>query len=332
LDMPTRVESWTSNGESVPSACNCGDGCTCPGCAEHNGGGALVPATSAFPSCANPGACSHCLDCTILSLPASLPLDTALSIYDSTQSQSIDEWIRQISNPSNASSGRPPPSLPPDLAMTQARSSSWENYRMPPVSIRNSRPSECCGGQCTCPSGLCTCTGDCCGCCQGYECAHHEHRDNPMANTGGLTFTTSKERQSCCLGAGRRAGRSSESIEDHRNGSRMDLPQAALSSVRMSTEYSGYMDMHGIGRSRSSSSSSSQSQSGRKLVYTDISAIYATPRPNPLRGLPSSDSSSPTHPGVTYATSNPDSEVSSDDQQFETYSQYNPSLDEMQMY
>jgi hypothetical protein len=199
---------------------------------------------------------------------------------------------------------------------------------MPPVlePIRRSRPSECCGGRCTCPSGSCTCTGDCCGCCQGCECADHEHRDDLMANTGGLTFTTSKERQSCCLGAGRQASRSSESFEDYCSSS-VGLAQAPPSSVRMSTDYNGYMDM---GRSRSSSGSSSQS--GPKSVYADLSITYATPRPKPLQGLPSSDpslSAQPMSPGLTYATSNPGSEYSSDDQQFEAYSQYNPSLDEM---
>jgi hypothetical protein len=133
------------------------------------------------------------------------------------------------------------------------------------------------------------------------------------------------------LGAGRQAGRSSESFEDHRSVSRVNLPQASSSSVCMSVAYNSYLDIPGMGRSRSSSSSSSQS--GPNSVCTNISTMYATPRPNPLRGLPPSDSPlSPTRPSLTYATSVGDSEISSDDQQFDTYSQYNPSLDGMQMY
>jgi len=175
---------------------------------------------------------------------------------------------------------------------------------------------------------MCTCTGGCCGCCQGCKCADHEHHDDPLANTNGLTFSTSRERQACCLGAGKQAGRS---FEDHRSGSGVNLSQAPPSSVRMSVAYNGYLDIPGMGRSRSSSSSSSQS--GPNSVCTNFLTMYATPRPNPLRGLPSPGSSLPlTSPIVTYATSIADSEISSDDQQFDTYSQYNPSLDEMQMY
>ncbi|KAF8062430.1 hypothetical protein FPV67DRAFT_270893 [Lyophyllum atratum] len=81
---------------SFPSTCGCGDACRCPGCLQHNPGAS--PASSAYSSCTNPGLCTTCIDCTILSLPASLPPDTSLSIYDAYQTESIDEWIRQVSS------------------------------------------------------------------------------------------------------------------------------------------------------------------------------------------------------------------------------------------
>ncbi|KAF9463211.1 copper fist DNA binding domain-containing protein [Collybia nuda] len=83
---------WTPT--SFPSACGCGESCSCPGCGQHNGNSPIA-SSSAFSSCANPGICNACLDCTILSLPASLPPDTSLSIFDAYQTDSIDEWIRQ---------------------------------------------------------------------------------------------------------------------------------------------------------------------------------------------------------------------------------------------
>lgn len=76
---------------TFPSSCTCGDGCRCPGCYHHNS--AAPPASpSAYATCINPGSCSTCLDCTILSLPP----DTALSIPEPLQAEAIDEWIRQV--------------------------------------------------------------------------------------------------------------------------------------------------------------------------------------------------------------------------------------------
>lgn len=347
LDIPSSVESWLSSGEPFPSNCNCGDGCTCPGCSEHNNGRAAVPGVSAFSSCANPGACSHCLDCTILSLPASIPPDSALSIYDSPQSQSIDEWIRQISD-------NLPTSLPTDLAIPPAYAPPpWGNAQMPQISEpnRNSPSSECCNARCKCPSGSCTCPADCCGCCQGCECAEHEHRGDHEAGTGGLTFATSGERGSCCSGASRRVIRSLKSFEQ---GGRLDFSPMGSSSGHMPNGNRGLLDIPDLSRSRSSSTSS-QSAPGSGYS-TDLSTMFTTPRPivsNKLLSSGSSSASSGTHlriigssnvspqsrspdgsgidpnTGVTYAISNPDSEVSSDDQ---GYSPYAPSLDGIHLY
>lgn len=84
----------------IPSACGCGDNCRCPGCKYHNS--TIIAGESAFSTCAHPDRCSTCLDCTILSLQNMLPipLDTALSIPQSSvpgnDIDSVDEWLRQM--------------------------------------------------------------------------------------------------------------------------------------------------------------------------------------------------------------------------------------------
>ncbi|KAF5325404.1 hypothetical protein D9619_009678 [Psilocybe cf. subviscida] len=81
------------------SMCGCGDGCACPGCVHHNRA-TNIPTSSAYASCQNPNHCATCLDCTIMSLPASaiFPVaDTALSIPDGNDNSMIDEWLRHMS-------------------------------------------------------------------------------------------------------------------------------------------------------------------------------------------------------------------------------------------
>lgn len=83
--------------DSFPSMCSCGDDCACPGCVHHS---RSLPSSSAYASCRNPDHCGTCLDCTIMSLPASaiFPPDTALSIYnDSPPNDAIDDWLRHMS-------------------------------------------------------------------------------------------------------------------------------------------------------------------------------------------------------------------------------------------
>ena len=119
MGVPT-TNPWSSRQEDVglddtnfPSLCGCGDGCSCPGCLQHNRS-TTIPPSSAFSSCSNPGACGACLDCTILSLPPSAipPPDTALSIYDS-QPDAIDDWLRQmLSSTSSESFQNYPPNGP----------------------------------------------------------------------------------------------------------------------------------------------------------------------------------------------------------------------------
>ncbi|KAF8809409.1 hypothetical protein BYT27DRAFT_7232221 [Phlegmacium glaucopus] len=125
MGIPTN-NSWTPRQETIgldssvfPSLCGCGDDCSCPGCLYHNRSTAMSP-SSAYSSCSNPGACGTCLDCTILSLPASAipPPDTALSIYNS-QPDAIDEWLRQMSSSVSSPSSQSFQSFPPTGAQFQ---------------------------------------------------------------------------------------------------------------------------------------------------------------------------------------------------------------------
>lgn len=132
------------------SPCGCSGTCQCPGCVEHAGPN-VAPSPSAFSTCANPGACATCLDCTILSLPASLPPNTASSAYDSYQAQSIDDWIRQISSLPPL-----PPSSSPSFASQPQSWNPMDLSRVLSPSIGMApRPSGC--ANCRCPPGLCQC-------------------------------------------------------------------------------------------------------------------------------------------------------------------------------
>ena len=347
-DLPADFENWAASARSYPSTCQCGEGCTCPGCVEHNGEGVTLPTTSAFSTCVNPGACSHCLDCTILSLPAYLPPNSTLSQYDAEeQAQSIDEWIRQISA-ANPSPNRVP-FLPASLTTSPVYSAPcWEDS---PMSDTNaSLPSPCCSGKCQCSPERCACLEDCCGCCQGCNC------DQPRTNTSNnSTFTTSGERISCCSGAVMRAAAQSSF-----HSSAFIPPTSGPSSRRMSSGSVDYLRIPDVSRSRASSTSSSQSA---PLSAADFATMFgATPRPVFTRDLPSSDSSStssaspapqlgiritgsrsPIDPsiqsgspigvgGSTYATSVSDSEMSDNQRHYEAYRPYDPSLGAMHLY
>ncbi|KAG6909421.1 hypothetical protein DXG01_000574 [Tephrocybe rancida] len=155
---------------SFPSTCGCGDNCRCPGCVEHNPD-AATPASSAFSSCMSPNTCTNCLDCTILSLPASLPPDTSLSIYDAYQTDSIDDWIREVSSL--------PPINPPDDAMgpvpivAEPDQPQWDDY---PPNVVEPMPTDASFGYSVkpCCGVLCKCSPDTCDCDledeSGYDC------------------------------------------------------------------------------------------------------------------------------------------------------------------
>jgi hypothetical protein len=154
--MPSPDSASSEPSIPFPSACNCGDACTCPGCAQHNGATA-ASSSSAFSSCTNPGVCLSCIDCTILSLPASLPEDTALSIYDTHAAESLDDWIRQVSS-------LPPqpqtPATPDGSNMVGVPQQQWDYLPL----IAEPNPPEqgyviqpCCGVVCKCVPSECQC-------------------------------------------------------------------------------------------------------------------------------------------------------------------------------
>ncbi|KAJ3492005.1 hypothetical protein NLI96_g305 [Meripilus lineatus] len=120
------LTSWWGNMSppfptSPTLSCGCGPGCACPGCFVHRGNN--VSENNAQSTCANPGACNACLDCTILSLPASIPPDTPLSRLGGTSEYpGIDDWIDQVSqltNSSGGSAGPSPSQLPPPSSISQ---------------------------------------------------------------------------------------------------------------------------------------------------------------------------------------------------------------------
>ncbi|KAG5653726.1 hypothetical protein H0H81_011133 [Sphagnurus paluster] len=143
---------------SFPSSCGCGDNCHCPGCIQHNPG--ATPTSSAFSSCTSPSTCTTCLDCTILSLPASLPPDTSLSIYDTYQADSIDEWIRQVSSLPHPSPT--PPNTAIDMQTSRVdQQSLWDGYlpiTEPDAGLGIGYIVEPCRGvPCKCPPDRCEC-------------------------------------------------------------------------------------------------------------------------------------------------------------------------------
>lgn len=214
----TPFDSWPLGEDTAypgsPNICRCGPSCACPGCVEHSGA-----ATDPSAACSNPDTCSACLDCNISALTA-LTVDTASTIYDPSQMQNIDDWLRQVSSMPDLSSpaiqSEPPvfpststqsqPALRYDAAMTQF-SGMWSNTQA--SSFSPTIIEGCCGGQCKCPSGMCSCPSDCCGCCQGCEC----NDCVPDIGSGRtLTFATSGERGPCCGSGGHSAGAVSSSV------------------------------------------------------------------------------------------------------------------------
>lgn len=171
-------------GTAFPSTCGCGDSCTCPGCRQHNG---AAPSSSAFSSCTNPGVCNTCLDCTILSLPASLPPDSSLSIFDAYQAESIDEWIREVSSlPRNS-----PPTG--GASQQQEQQGAWDNYLSPipepSLSLDGRyRLQQCCGVLCKCSPETCECD---LGREDGYDCRRETLAPaSSIFATGDGTITT----------------------------------------------------------------------------------------------------------------------------------------------
>ena len=204
------VDSTYPASPVTPSTCGCGPSCACPGCVEHRG-----PNANTSAACVNPDNCIACLDCNINSLTA-LAADTTRTVYDPSDAQNIDDWLRQVSSlpqlPSPAmqtplyssSASQSQPDLRYDPSVIQGYGM-WSGAQDASMSSQFSPTivEECCGGQCQCPPGFCTCPADCCGCCQGCSCSGCVH-DRAAGSGRTLTFATSGERGPCCSG-GRQA-------------------------------------------------------------------------------------------------------------------------------
>jgi hypothetical protein len=279
------------NGGSFPSLCGCGDICSCPGCVEHDPNAATARARNpnVFASCTNPGACSSCLDCTILSLPSAIPPDTILSIYgeDETHTQSIDEWIASL--PSSA--------LPQQQPYVTAPPS-WDSVQVP----RISEPTGDAGSDsdCKCPPGSCTCEASYCGFCQGCACEDVDNREQ-------LTFAVSGERGECQSEVEKQIGVAPTMART--NGEYLSFPSPGLpktgsgSSSSLSSQTSAPpQGLMGIGRILPQSSTSS--------LVVPTSNVSSRGSPTIATPPPLSRTTSSNDGVVVYAHSNPDSDPS----------------------
>ncbi|KAL6306872.1 hypothetical protein BKA93DRAFT_771315 [Sparassis latifolia] len=253
--MPSWFPSFsvsTPGGTTVPTTlCGCGSSCACAGCAIHRG-----PNVDTGASCANPGACMGCLDCAMLSIPASVPPDSVEGQQEASQLQAIDDWIRQVSSMlgSASASSQPEPSLhvipdegtgrtndaglrfDPSMLQTYALWNELQNGQLQGQPAQRA-PEECCSGRCKCPAGLCSCSADCCGCCQGCDCAECPHEENPNRM---LTFAISGERSPCC-GAADQAHltpRSPVAVVPGWSGQSLTVPRSSLSRASSSSSHS----------------------------------------------------------------------------------------------
>jgi hypothetical protein len=311
----------------------------------------LLPST--FSSCANAGACATCLHCTMLSLPTSSSPNTALSIYDAYQTQSIDEWLRQVSAcPSSA------------LALSNTSDSSMAMHaRQPhtPPSWDTFKTSEStivpetwlagigCNAECMCPPGLCQCEDHDRTCDHDYDAFPRESRDGGL----GLTFATSGERASCSAVSQEGTGLRVSTFDDtfvHESGhypdttaqgdetaclivheapgSRSPSTSSESSTSRMSTNNRPVLAKHtppmAIGHVQGLMTHTRGVQSLQNLnIHSGANAAKSSPM---SISLPPSTSWNRNI--VTYAGSNSDSEISLDDR----YPQYDPSLDGIQLH
>ena len=302
---------------SFPSVCGCGDGCSCPGCIEHNG--ALVgtePTVGAFNSCSNPGACNACLDCTILSLPNSLPPDTALSIYGAHQSDFIDEWLRQVSgistsiSPASDFEASSAPFSEPEFVQAP-----WETFQLPDnpevEQVPDVAPREA-GALCVCPI-----------------MRSNTHRD--ICITDGVVFAALGKRMSCPQMMDRSAGPVFRDVPDG---------DEIFSGPSGYVDTNGYLTTPQLPRSRSSSGSSFSNPGASQCFYVQSSSAgpFTGALDVPTRGpflemmfvAPQTDSPalSEYEENAYYAISNPDSDGSLEDR----CPQYDPALEGTQQY
>lgn len=270
IPQPVRTE-WPADG-TFPSMCGCGDECACPGCKEHNGS-AFNDNANAFASCANPDACTACLDCTITSVASALPSETPLSMYE--VDESIDEWLRQMAS-------LPSTGVSQSASQAQVPSQLWNALQVPHIPD----PASDCSSDCHCPPGLCTC-----------------HRQQ-------LTFAVSGERgcysPATCQREDESSGRQENlltvAVDDNHSPSSQISTAHGQGHLRQIISRPTALSSTSSLASRSGSNSSVGYPKGAE-ANTSREAVYALSNP---------DSEPPPHEEYTsagvYANSNPDSE------------------------
>lgn len=151
LEQPSGT-SPASDHSGAAGFCGCGDTCSCIACMDHNRSTSNMNFSS-ITACTNSATCGSCINCTLLSVPASLPDNTALSIYDYTTP--IDEWIRQM-NENPGDDNQP-------LYQNQNQSQDFPPaLEMPRISRPNEKGEDYVrsghsGQECACAPGLCMC-------------------------------------------------------------------------------------------------------------------------------------------------------------------------------
>jgi len=292
---------------SLPSSCGCGETCSCPGCAEH-GSAALgsLQTADAFNTCTNPASCLACLDYTVMSLPNTLPPDTALSIFDSQPSQFIDDWLRQVSDVPTSIS--PASGFDTSLAVNLEPGfvqPPWETYQLPDNPEMEQVPDVVTDEgvvPCICLPEQCLCGGS-----KGGDCKH-------LIGSAAMAYPITGKRMSC-------PGINLLDVPVF-----SDLPASAGNDP-------GFLTAPVLPRSRSSSGSSYSSHNlehlfaGRRSDDANNFRITQHYFSNDLSIASSQPDFSPTHSehdgGAIYPVSNPDSDGSYDD----IFSRYDPILE-----
>jgi hypothetical protein len=222
------------NGDPLSEvACGCGPNCACPGCAEHAGAGVFGPPTpQAWAMCADPVACTACLQCAIMSMPPQgtgsqgrvVDLDGAnITEAGAEDYGAIDEWIRQVEahvqqpfdlgqamqafqqQGNQVPAGtRHDQARPFDPEATPLPQQQWlfpqdyeqQGYTLPYDATLGpgsvSTMPACCVGPCRCPHDECACLPK--------QCACKSDPENTASSQLGVTFATSAERPSHCGG------------------------------------------------------------------------------------------------------------------------------------
>jgi len=317
--------------DDFPSMCSCGDDCACPGCVHHNR--STMPSSSAYASCRNPNQCGTCLDCTIMSLPASaiFPPNTALSIYDSPQNDVIDDWLRQMSasqsNSSDFQNGFPMHNENAVGGSIQGwNGNPSPNRAFPPFSTNNSMDRD--------PRGMPNSNFGPNTMMHPFPAQPQQRSSNPMPSSRSQYHAVDPRLLSTNTGM---MGRG----EGGHNAAFFDGPRSPSPSASSQSSYHG-SDTHSSSIVGRNGGAGGGRPSGRMQgMFPNPQGVRSTPQldipPNMMRGPSSSASISPSPGSVSssgsgsrptsarspYPSSNPDNDMASE---------YHPSLAGLQIY